>query len=106
MPHPTPVQIAYGSATVISTTLLLMLIAPTGSTLVVALIAVVSLMLGVVVAIAVQSRRGVRAQLGGAAPAVPPARTREAPAAAPAHVPTHVPAAAHLPPAERPEVRV
>ncbi len=57
MPHPTPVQIAYGSATVISSTFLLLFLAPTGSALAVWLIAVFALMLGVVVAIACQSRR-------------------------------------------------
>jgi hypothetical protein len=114
MPHPTPVQIAYGSATVISTTLLLMFIVPTGSTLALALVAIVALTLGVVVAVATQPRRGAPGPTGEERPAVPavpavsavPARSFEAPAAARAPAPAPAATAAHLPPAERPEVRV
>lgn len=58
--HPTPAQIAYGSATVTLTTLLLLLIAPSASGLTVALIAVAALIAGVVVAIGVRSRRYAR----------------------------------------------
>ena len=57
MPHPTPVQIAYGSATVISTTLLLLLLAPDASPAVVSLIAVGALLLGVTVALLLRPRR-------------------------------------------------
>jgi hypothetical protein len=98
MPHPTPVQIAYGSATVISTTLLLLLIAPNASGIVLALGALLALALGVVVAVAARPRGGA-AVPAPVAPAARPKAAYEAPAAAisPATLP---------PPAERPEVRV
>ncbi|MDT0445512.1 hypothetical protein [Streptomyces johnsoniae] len=52
MPHPTPVQIAYGSATVISITFFSLFLAPAASGPVVVLIAVLALLLGAAVAVA------------------------------------------------------
>ncbi|MDB1089509.1 hypothetical protein PJ985_18270 [Streptomyces sp. ACA25] len=98
MPHPTPVQIAYGSAAVISSTFLLLLISPTGSLLTVSLIATSALILGVVVAVAVQSRRDNRRETAGARQQIP-AQRRMAPTA----VSSAAPGART---AERPGVRV
>ncbi|MGP3970261.1 hypothetical protein [Streptomyces sp. 6N223] len=98
MPHPTPVQIAYGSATVIFTTLLLMLVVPTGSTVALVLIALVALALGVVVALAAQCRRDAGVAAGGE-PSAMSAPSYEAAAAAPAPAPA-------VAPAQRPEVSV
>ncbi|MEO3749074.1 hypothetical protein [Streptomyces sp. B6B3] len=87
MPHPTPVQIAYGSATVISSTLLLLFLVPTGSTLAVWLVAVVALLLGVVVAVVFASGRA----------AGQPAAGVRAPAHDRAHEPGPAPGAARDP---------
>lgn len=69
MPHPSPAPLAYGSATVVSATLLLLLLAPSGSLLTPLLIACAALPLGVAVTLASQSRRDARAAAGSAAPA-------------------------------------
>ncbi|WP_165986525.1 hypothetical protein [Streptomyces sp. YIM 98790] len=95
MPHPTPQQIAYGSAAVVSASLLMLLLSPSGSVLTASLIAFAALCCGVVVAIAVHSRRGIRESL------VTGARTAEPDTEAPVPAPSARP---HT--AERPEVRV
>lgn len=56
MPYPTPVQIASGSAAVVSSTLLSLLLAPSASTLAASLTAIGSLLLGVAVAILLRPR--------------------------------------------------
>jgi hypothetical protein len=90
MPHPTPVQIAYGSATVIVTTFVLLLVAPTESALAVALVALFSLALGTVAGVAAQARRDARRAWAARPPAPEPDPAARAAADA----------------LERPEVRV
>ena len=100
MPHPTPVQIAYGSATVIFTTLLLVLLAPNASTPVASLFAAGALLLGVTVAVLLRPRH--------AHPPGPPAaaqRTERLPVEAGA-LPPYSTHRQHAPDAARPEVRV
>ncbi|GAB2938801.1 hypothetical protein [Streptomyces mayteni] len=61
MPHPTPAQLICGSATVITTTFALLLLAPALSGPGLALVAGVALLLGVLVALALRARRAGRA---------------------------------------------
>jgi hypothetical protein len=101
MPHPTPAQIAYGSATVVSTTLLLLLLAPNAPTPVVSLIAAGALLLGVAVAVLLRPRR---AHPPGP-PLVPAQRTERSPVATGAS-PPHPALREHASDAARPEVSV
>ncbi|UCM88329.1 hypothetical protein [Streptomyces marincola] len=57
MPHPTPVQIAYGSATVISLTFVSLLLLPAAAGPAVVLIATLALIAGAWVAVAAPGRR-------------------------------------------------
>lgn len=60
MPHPPAVQIAYGSAAVVLSTFVLLLLTPGDSSVVAALVAAASLVLGVAVVMALQVRQGLR----------------------------------------------
>jgi hypothetical protein len=98
MPHPTPAQIAYGSATVVSTTLLMLLFVPEASPPVASLMATGGLALGVLVAVLLRPR-----QAPSRGPSVLVARsTGSTPADAPYQVAPGPPPRT----AERPEVKV
>jgi hypothetical protein len=73
MPRPTPAQLAYGSVTVVCSTLAMLLLSRTPSGPAVALIAVAALALGVLVALAAPLMRTAgRARTGSAARAAKP----------------------------------
>lgn len=65
MPRPTPAQLVCGSATVVLSTLAMLLLSETRSGAVVAVIAMAGLVLGVLVALAVSMPRASRAMAGG-----------------------------------------
>ncbi len=94
MPRPTAAQLAYGSATVVVSTIAMLLLSRTSSGLWIALIAAAALALGLLVAVTVPlpRRRGRHAARPGSAPAA------AASAPAPAHVPHgDTPKAARVP---------
>ncbi|QLE72233.1 hypothetical protein FGW37_12050 [Streptomyces rectiverticillatus] len=70
MPRPTPAQITYGSATVVFSTLAMLLLSQTSSGFGIAVIAVAALALGLFVAVAFPMPR-----VGGRKPRVPRQRT-------------------------------
>ncbi|OEV02863.1 hypothetical protein [Streptomyces oceani] len=83
MPRPTPAQLAYGSVTVVCSTLALLLVTGATSGPAVTLIAVLSLALGLLVAVRAPLTRAVRPRraghsVTGAAPAAQTARTTPA----------------------------
>ncbi|MFF4159666.1 hypothetical protein [Streptomyces sp. NPDC001678] len=88
MPRPTPAQIAYGSATVVFSSAALLLLTPTGSTLLLGALALAALILGCAVAVTVPARSRSRSrsrrerQAAGAAARLPERRT-------PAHAGSH-----------------
>ncbi|MDT0450503.1 hypothetical protein [Streptomyces hesseae] len=82
MPRPTPAQIAYGSATVVFAGAALLLLTPTGSTLMLGALALAALVLGCAVAVTVPARSRRERQAAGAAARLPEQRT-------PAHVGSH-----------------
>ncbi len=101
MPHPTPLQIAAGSATVVSATLLLLLLEPEASPLLTAAFAVVALTLGVAVSVAFRPRR-----VPPPDPVtVPPQRAAEPSPLGTIHTP-HPAHSVHSAHTSRPEVRV
>ncbi|MFF9867819.1 hypothetical protein ACF1G0_20735 [Streptomyces sp. NPDC013953] len=71
MPRPTAAQLAYGSATVVFSTVALLLFSRTTTGLGVALVGVVSLLLGVLVTLSVPAPRRARAAAGAAADGAP-----------------------------------
>ncbi|AIR98636.1 hypothetical protein [Streptomyces glaucescens] len=71
MPRPTAAQLAYGSCTVILTTLAMLLLSQTSSPAGIVLVAVAALALGLLVALTVPVRRAPRA--AGASPGARPA---------------------------------
>ncbi|OEJ32164.1 hypothetical protein [Streptomyces subrutilus] len=84
MPRPTAAQLAYGSATVVVSTIAMLLLSRTSSGLWIAFIAAAALALGLLVAVTVPlpRRRGRHAARPGSAAAAAPA-----PASAAAHLP-------------------
>ncbi|GAA3877546.1 hypothetical protein [Streptomyces sedi] len=106
MPHPTPVQIVYGSVTVVSLTLLLLLLAPRASGPAAFLVAGSALAAGTVVALLVGTR-GKAASSPASAPAPgaasEPAASAGRAASAEGTASTEVPSAgAHSEPTRRP----
>ncbi|MBT2508150.1 hypothetical protein J7I98_20110 [Streptomyces sp. ISL-98] len=91
MPRPTAAQCAYGSATVIFSTLAMLLLSQTASGIGIAVIALAALALGVLVALTVPmpktARTVRRTTRGSASPA--PDRTAVSEAVSGARVPTH-----------------
>ncbi|MFE9659995.1 MULTISPECIES: hypothetical protein [unclassified Streptomyces] len=85
MPRPTAAQIAYGTATVVCSTLAMLLLSRTSSGIAVAVIAIAALGLGLLVAVTVplpKSRpRGTPVAARAATPRIPGQRTASAPAA-------------------------
>ncbi|HLL37065.1 MAG TPA: hypothetical protein VK545_24970 [Streptomyces sp.] len=69
MPRPTAAQLAYGSCTVILSTLAMLLLSQTSSAAGIALIAVAALALGLLVALAVPVRRAAAPRTAPASPA-------------------------------------
>ncbi|WP_406125936.1 hypothetical protein [Streptomyces sp. NBC_00989] len=72
MPRPTAAQLAYGSFTVIFSTLAMLLLSQTNSGLGIAVIACAALALGLLVSLTVPQPRTRAAAAQAAAPAVPP----------------------------------
>ncbi|MFD7747601.1 hypothetical protein ACFV2V_07770 [Streptomyces sp. NPDC059698] len=79
MPRPTAAQFAYGSATVVVTTLALLLLSRAQSVVAVAAAGAVALALGLLVALRLPPARPRAAQTGPAASVPAAARTRHAP---------------------------
>jgi hypothetical protein len=73
MPRPTAAQLAYGSCTVILSTLAMLLLSRTSSAAGIALIAVAALALGLLVALAVPVRGAAASRTAPATPAARPA---------------------------------
>ncbi|MFI1971689.1 hypothetical protein BLA24_19635 [Streptomyces cinnamoneus] len=71
MPRPTPAQIAYGSATVVISTVALLLLSPTVSGGTAAVVALAALALGLAVAFAVPRRQARAAARPAGRPATP-----------------------------------
>ncbi|MER6343282.1 hypothetical protein ACWC10_19895 [Streptomyces sp. NPDC001595] len=81
MPRPTAAQLAYGSCTVILSTLAMLLLSQTSSTVGISMAAVAALALGLLVALTVPARKPART-----APASPSARPAQEPVGAAASV--------------------
>ncbi|MFR9723907.1 hypothetical protein ACL02R_11160 [Streptomyces sp. MS19] len=68
MPHPTPAQLVSGSATVVGSALVLLLVVPSGSAAALTLVAALSLALGTLAALATaperRTARAARARTG------------------------------------------
>ncbi|WP_049571518.1 hypothetical protein [Streptomyces sp. SBT349] len=88
MPHPTPAHLAYGSATVISTTFVSLLLVQDAPGPVAVLIAVVALVLGAAVTLAAARHQAGRRPAAPAGEATTGERTATGPAPAPRR--THV----------------
>ncbi|MEU9231347.1 hypothetical protein [Streptomyces subrutilus] len=89
MPRPTAAQLAYGTATVVVSTIAMLLLSRTSSGLWIAFIAAAALALGLLVAVTVPlpRRRGRHAARRGAGPAAAAAPAPAPAASAPAHLP-------------------
>ncbi|MEU5049869.1 hypothetical protein [Streptomyces sp. NPDC021096] len=85
MPRPTPAQIAYGSATVVFSTLAMLLLSQARSGIAVAAVALTALALGLTVAMTVRTPR----QRASATPPLPERRTPAHAGQAPAGVGEH-----------------